>query len=56
MILSTDGYVASNSLPEYKILDEIIESTIPDGTWTANLMTIDSDGTVLFYHQILITS
>ena len=39
---SKNGYVASNSLPEYEILDDIIESTIPDGT-TANLIK-DSDG------------
>jgi len=28
---STDGYVASNSLPSYEIVDEIIESSIPNG-------------------------
>ena len=30
--LSTYGYVASNSLPSYEINDEIIESSLPDGT------------------------
>jgi len=37
------GYVASNSLPEYNILDNIVEFTIPDGT-SANLI-LDPDGT-----------
>ena len=29
-----DGYVASNSLPSYQIVDEIVEHTIPNGTST----------------------
>ena len=35
------GYIASHSLPEYDIVDEIVESTIPDGT-SANLDSYDS--------------
>ena len=28
---ATFGYLASNSLPGYKIVDDIVESTLPDG-------------------------
>ncbi len=29
-----DGYVASNSLPSYQVIDEIVESSIPNGSTT----------------------